>query len=156
MDELVHHFETMRNQCLFVFTGESTFLSFLGGAGLRPCTVLLGLLLLLVFVLYLCVFRHDPVCLLFARRRDAAPRWHWQRLQRSLALTVTMVVVGNHFAFFLIVVEWLKSNHLTAKTSFFCSPSNVNQVTRWCFLVWGVGYKEVFRPPIYCPNDTWT
>ena len=33
-----------------------------------------------------------------------------------------MVVVGKHFTFLLIVVEWLKSNHLTAKTNQFLLP----------------------------------
>ena len=43
-------------------------------------------------------------------------------------LGMYMVVVGKHFTCLLIVVWWLKSNHLTAKDYFCCSPSNVNQV----------------------------
>ena len=34
-----HHFETMGNQFLLVFTGESSFQGCLGGAGFRPSTV---------------------------------------------------------------------------------------------------------------------
>ena len=37
MDEILHHFETMGNHCLLVYTGESSFQGFLGGA--RPSTV---------------------------------------------------------------------------------------------------------------------
>ena len=33
---------TMRHHCLLVFTGESTFQGFSGGAGFRPSTVLCG------------------------------------------------------------------------------------------------------------------
>ena len=36
-----HHFEAMGKQCLWAFTGESSFQGFLGGAGLRPSTVCL-------------------------------------------------------------------------------------------------------------------
>ena len=32
MDEILHHLETMGNRCLLVFTGESSFQGFLGGA----------------------------------------------------------------------------------------------------------------------------
>ena len=32
MDEILHHFETMGSRCLLVFTGESSFQGFLGGA----------------------------------------------------------------------------------------------------------------------------
>ena len=32
MDEILHHFETMGDHCLLVFTGESPFQGFLGGA----------------------------------------------------------------------------------------------------------------------------
>ena len=39
MDEILHHLETMGNHCLLVFTGESSFQGFLGGAGFRPSTV---------------------------------------------------------------------------------------------------------------------
>ena len=39
MDEILHHFETMGNYCLLVFTGESPFQGFLGGAGFCPSTV---------------------------------------------------------------------------------------------------------------------
>ena len=39
MDEIPHHFETMGSHCLLVFTGESSFQPFLGGAGCRPSTV---------------------------------------------------------------------------------------------------------------------
>ena len=38
MDEILHHFEAMRNRCLLVFAGESSFQGFLGGAGVRPLT----------------------------------------------------------------------------------------------------------------------
>ena len=38
MDEILHHFQTMGNHCLLVFTGESPFQGFLGGAGFRPST----------------------------------------------------------------------------------------------------------------------
>ena len=41
-----------------------------------------------------------------------------------------MVVVGTHFTCLLIVVEWLKSSHLTAKVYFFCSP---NPTSTTCF-----------------------
>ena len=34
-----HHLETMGNHCSLVFTGESSFQGFLGGAGFRPSTV---------------------------------------------------------------------------------------------------------------------
>ena len=37
MDEILHHYETIGNHFLLVFTGESQ--SFLGGAGFRPSTV---------------------------------------------------------------------------------------------------------------------
>ena len=37
MDEVrSHHFKTMRNHCLLVFTGESSFYGFSGDAGYRP------------------------------------------------------------------------------------------------------------------------
>ena len=39
MDEILDHFETMRNHCLLVFTGESSFPGFLGGAAFRSSTV---------------------------------------------------------------------------------------------------------------------
>ena len=39
MDELLHHFESMVDHCLLVFTGQSSFRGFLGGAGFRPSTV---------------------------------------------------------------------------------------------------------------------
>ena len=39
MDEILHHFETMGNHCVLVFTRESSFQGFLGGAGFRPSTV---------------------------------------------------------------------------------------------------------------------
>ena len=39
MDEILHHLETMGSHGCLVFTGESTFQGFLGGAGLRPSTV---------------------------------------------------------------------------------------------------------------------
>ena len=32
MDEILHHFEIMGNHCLLVFTGQSSFQGFLGGA----------------------------------------------------------------------------------------------------------------------------
>ena len=32
MDEILHHLEIMGNHCLLVFTGESSFHGFLGGA----------------------------------------------------------------------------------------------------------------------------
>ena len=34
-----HHLETMGSHCLLVFTGDSSFRGFLGGAGFRPSTV---------------------------------------------------------------------------------------------------------------------
>ena len=40
MDKILHHFETMGNLCLLVFTGEPSFQGFLGGAGFRSSTVL--------------------------------------------------------------------------------------------------------------------
>ena len=43
MDEILHHFKTMGNHCLWVFTGESSFQGFLSGAGFRPSTVGPGL-----------------------------------------------------------------------------------------------------------------
>ena len=40
----------------------------------------------------------------------------------------SMVVVGRHFAFLLLVAQWLKSNRLTAKIWRFLLPKpNVNQ-----------------------------
>ena len=39
VDEILHHFATMGNHCWLVFTGESPFQGFLGGAGFRPSTV---------------------------------------------------------------------------------------------------------------------
>ena len=42
MDEILHHFESMRNHCLLVFTGKSTFQGFLGGVGFRLSTVCVG------------------------------------------------------------------------------------------------------------------
>ena len=36
---ILHHFETMGNHGLLVFTGESSFHGLLGGAGFRPSTV---------------------------------------------------------------------------------------------------------------------
>ena len=39
MDEILHQFETNGNHCSLVFTGESSFQGFLGGAGFRPSTV---------------------------------------------------------------------------------------------------------------------
>ena len=39
MDEILHHVETMINPCWLVFTGESSFKGFLGGAGFCPSTV---------------------------------------------------------------------------------------------------------------------
>ena len=39
MDEILHHLETMGNNLSWVFTGESSFQGFLGGAGFRPSTV---------------------------------------------------------------------------------------------------------------------
>ena len=41
MDEILHHVKTMGNQCLLVFTGESSFYGFSGDAGFRPSTVCL-------------------------------------------------------------------------------------------------------------------
>ena len=41
MDEILHHFETMGSHCSLLFTGESSFQGFLGGAGFRPPTVTL-------------------------------------------------------------------------------------------------------------------
>ena len=35
MNKILHHLETMKNHCLLVFTGESSFQRFLGGAGCR-------------------------------------------------------------------------------------------------------------------------
>ena len=40
-DEILHHFESMRNHCLLVFTGEPLLQGVLGGAGFRPSTVAL-------------------------------------------------------------------------------------------------------------------
>ena len=42
MDEILHHFETMTNDNLLVFTGESSFQGFLGGAGSCPSTVVVN------------------------------------------------------------------------------------------------------------------
>ena len=42
MDTILHHFETVGNHGLLVFTGES-FQGFLGGAGFRPSTVMHGM-----------------------------------------------------------------------------------------------------------------
>ena len=39
MDKILHHFETKGHPRFLVFTGESSFKGFLGGAGLRPSTV---------------------------------------------------------------------------------------------------------------------
>ena len=39
MDEFLHHFEIIGNHCLLVFSSESLFQGFLGGAGFRPSTV---------------------------------------------------------------------------------------------------------------------
>ena len=39
MDTILHHIETMGCHCFLVFTGESSFQGFLGGAGFRPSTV---------------------------------------------------------------------------------------------------------------------
>ena len=39
MDKILHHFETIRNHYLLVFTGESLFQVFFRGAGFRPSTV---------------------------------------------------------------------------------------------------------------------
>ena len=39
MDEFLHHFETMGDHCLLVFTRESLFQGFLCGAGFCPSTV---------------------------------------------------------------------------------------------------------------------
>ena len=39
MDEILHHLETMGHHCWLVYTGESSFQGFLGGAGFRPSTV---------------------------------------------------------------------------------------------------------------------
>ena len=39
MDEILHHFETVVNHCLLVFTRNSSFQRFLGGAGFRSSTV---------------------------------------------------------------------------------------------------------------------
>ena len=38
-----------------------------------------------------------------------------------------MVVVGKYVTFLLAVVQWLKSNHFSATTYVFCSPSNAHQ-----------------------------
>ena len=37
MDEILHHFETIRNQGLLAFIGESSLQGFLSGAGFGPC-----------------------------------------------------------------------------------------------------------------------
>ena len=39
MDKILHQIETMGNNCLLVFTGESASQGFVGGAGFRPSTV---------------------------------------------------------------------------------------------------------------------
>ena len=39
MDKNLHHFETMGNHCVLVFTGESSFQGFLSGAGFCLSTV---------------------------------------------------------------------------------------------------------------------
>ena len=39
VDGILQHFETMGNHCLLVFTAESPFWDFLGGAGFCPSTV---------------------------------------------------------------------------------------------------------------------
>ena len=39
MVEILHHLETMGNHCSLVFTRDSSFWGFLGGAGFRPSTV---------------------------------------------------------------------------------------------------------------------
>ena len=39
MDEILQHSEAMKNHCLLVVAGESSFHGFLGGAGFRPPTV---------------------------------------------------------------------------------------------------------------------
>ena len=39
MDEILHHFKTIGNYSLLVFTRDSSFQSFTGGAGFRPSTV---------------------------------------------------------------------------------------------------------------------
>ena len=41
MDEILHDLETMRNHCSLVFTGESSFQGFFGGARFRPSTAAL-------------------------------------------------------------------------------------------------------------------
>ena len=42
MDKILHHFDTMGNHDLLAFTGESSNLRVLGGAGFPPSTALLG------------------------------------------------------------------------------------------------------------------
>ena len=54
-DEILHHFETMKNHYLLVFTGESPFQGFLGGAGFCPSTACM-----LIFV-ELCRYFACPV-----------------------------------------------------------------------------------------------
>ena len=39
MGEMLHQMENMGNHCVLIFTGESSFQSFSGGAGFRPSTV---------------------------------------------------------------------------------------------------------------------
>ena len=46
MDKFLHQIQTMENHCLLVFTRESSSHGFLGGAGLRPSTVMLVLVAL--------------------------------------------------------------------------------------------------------------
>ena len=49
------------------------------------------------------------------------------RLEKATPLPPHMVVVGKHFTFLLMVFQWLKSNHLTAKKiKFFCSPNKTS------------------------------
>ena len=42
MDEILHHLRNHGSHCFLVFAGESSFHSFLSGAGLCPSTVSLG------------------------------------------------------------------------------------------------------------------
>ena len=57
--DTTHHFETMRNHRLLVFTGESSFQACLGGARFRPSTVWLAVLRFLVAIGWL---PEQPTC----------------------------------------------------------------------------------------------
>ena len=58
-------------------------------------------------------------CLHVSESQGGVPKARPEESGYQLILTslkdLDMVVVGKHFTFLLIVVEWLKSNHLTAK-----------------------------------------